>query len=175
MWVDHRQCGWQLLVRDVMVGDDDLGIELVGASNRFMGGHAGVACEDEAGSAMDELLQPVPVQAVSFVAGGHAVGDPGAQRAQRLQEEGGRGLPVGVKVTPDGNGLLICDGLPQAVCRDGEVGQIGGRGRNVELGADEGSGLDGAADAATRQRLGNQPRATDDLLQDLGHLDRTRI
>ena len=99
----------------MVVGDENLGTEGIGTSHRGMGSDAGVASKDQAGAINNQAFQTLLVEPVAFGAGWDAKADPGAQGAQCFHQQGGGRLTIGVKISPDGDRLVVLDGLAQAL------------------------------------------------------------
>jgi hypothetical protein len=159
--VDHSKGGRQVIAKDVMVGNDYLGAEGVGAGHGGVGSYARITGEYQTRSVANETFQSRLVDAVALVARGDPKDNVGTQGAQSFDEQGGGGLTIGVKVTPNSDALAAMDGLAKAPDGNGQVGQVGGGGRGVAIWVEEGSGSARCPNAPAGQGLGDQWMSAD--------------
>jgi len=139
----------------VMIGDNYVYACAFSLPHGLVGRDARIARQDDPGALLDVAFEVFPVYPVGF---GLAVGDViariRAELAQRFDEEGGRGLPVYVKVAPDQNLFTPLDGRLDPTYAFLQVRERLRRGRVVGTWVQEGTRLL----RGTGAPLGQKPR-----------------
>ena len=134
---NHRQRIRQLILRHVVVADDQIQAQRAGVFGLARRADAAVHRQHHAETALRQHIQGFIVQAVAFI---EAVGDVrlgvAAQGTQHLHHQGGRGHPVHVVIAVDRHGLAAVDGAPEPLHRPVHIHQqkgIGQRSRAVQI------------------------------------------
>ena len=91
-----------------MIGDDNIHAARVGVLNRFVGGDARVAGDEEFDSAIENRGQRFDMNAVTLLAAnGDVIHDIRFEGLERLHKQSSGGLSVHVKVAPDADFIFL--------------------------------------------------------------------
>ena len=164
--IHHRARIGQLVVRFVMVGDDQVDAELAGAARRFRRADAAVDRDDQLHAFGVEAIDGARLQTVAVGQPfGNEVADVGAEQLERApQNHGGRDA-VDVVVAVDGNALATADRQQQPIGRAFEAGEPERIVELIERRVQEPRRLVGVGDAANRQQPRRHRRHAERLRQ----------